>query len=279
MLVLVVVDLFVIFVCFNKQSGSRKIIIDAVSSVFVLFVVNVAYMAVIPNGTIDWAGTMFNAIFVFLGLEVIYYLQSFRKSVREAEAQRALALQYQYDALKAQVNPHFLFNSLNLLYSLISLDTEKSKEFVLALSTMYRYIMSQQGKEMVLLRMEMDFLQNYVEVLSMRYLNQLHVDIRGKENLKDQYIVPYTLQLIMENVTKHNVISNRHHMNVVIEIGTECITVSNPIVPRPKESSSRIGLNYITTLYRQYGKEFKVENDGKTFRAVIPYIMVDANEK
>lgn len=271
--VLVMVIFFVVFFCFTSKRTSLKLIADGVLSILMLVGVNCLYMFVVPNYTIDWAGTVFNAIFIFLGIEMIYYLKSFRLSVCETEAQRALAIQYQYDALKAQVNPHFLFNSLNLLYSLISLDTEKSKDFVLSLSTMYRYIMSQQGKDIVPLRMELNFLKNYIEIISMRFLNQFHVEFRGEENVGNQYIVPYTLQLIMENVTKHNVISNRHHMNVVVDITGENVVVENPIVYRSAKSSSRIGLNYITTLYRQHGKAFRVENDGVVFRAIIPCIM------
>ena len=269
----------VIFRPVKEQPIGRKIAIDALLAIIMLIAFNLLYPHVMkligyPQWAgVNWGGSAFNAIFVFLGVEALFYVLNFKATLQEAEAHKQLALQYRYDALKAQVNPHFLFNSLNILYSLIDIDKEKSREFVLSLSQMYRYIMSQQNRDTVPLRDEIDFLHNYVSVLMKRYRDQLTVVIHGEDLINEQKLVPYTIQLLVENVTKHNVISTRHPMVVTITIGDNGITITNPIQEKlQNEQSSHVGLRYLTELYQAHGKQFVVSNDGETFVATVPYI-------
>ena len=270
-LVTFILNIVIIFYLNRIKDTVRKIVIDAILSFIAMVGINLIYsITVVP--IVDWAGTIFNNVFLFLGVEVAYYIRNFERKTMEVTEKEKLALQYQYDALKAQVNPHFLFNSLNILYSLVSIDQQKSKEFILALSKMYRYIMSLQGKNTVPVKEEVDFLNSYVDVLSMRYHNQLEVCIKGTKKITNQRMVPYTMQLLMENVVKHNVISHSHHMTVAIDIDDDHLNISNPIIPRPSDSVSHVGLNYLANLYRHHGKEFKVLNDGKTFTAIVPFI-------
>lgn len=262
----------VVFRPTKEQPIGRKIAVDVILVTTINILVNLAFLCFI-NGHVDWGGSAFNAIFVFLGVETTFYVLNFKNSMRETEAQKQLAMQYKYDALKAQVNPHFLFNSLNILYSLIDIDKEKSREFVLSLSQMYRYIMSQQNRDTVPLRDEIDFLHNYVSVLMKRYRDQLTVVVNGEQLINEQSIIPYTMQLLVENVTKHNVISTRHPMVITITIGENNITISNPIQEKlQNEQSSHVGLRYLTELYQAHGKQFIVSNDGNTFVATVPYI-------
>ena len=255
----------------KKQSIWHKIVIDTILVILINITCNIAFL-LIMKGRVDWGGSAFNAIFVFLGVETTFYVINFKNSMRETEAHKQLALQYRFDALKAQVNPHFLFNSLNILYSLIDIDKEKSREFVLSLSQMYRYIMGQQNRDMVPLRDEIDFLHHYVDILTKRYRDQLTVVIDGEDRIISQNVVPYTLQLLVENVTKHNVISTRHPMTVTIIVSDDSVNVSNPIQSKPSESPSHVGLRYLSELYQMHGKEFIVTNDGTTFTATIPFI-------
>lgn len=131
----------------------------------------------IPDASVDYWGIFLNNVLTLLILEVVYYVVSTREAEKREELVRREAIQYQYDALKAQVNPHFLFNSLNILYSLVSVDTKKSKEFILSLAQMYRYILSHQNMETISLSEELGFVRSYVEILEMRYHEQFSVDI------------------------------------------------------------------------------------------------------
>lgn len=263
---------FIVFQCSRFKRMSLKIIVDVFLCLTLLIAVNLVFSLIRPDVEIEWAGTVFNAVIVLLCIETIYYGFHFRSTLQEAERQRALALQYHYDMLKAQVNPHFLFNSLNLLYSLVDIDKEKTKEFTIALSNMYRYILVQQGKKSVPLKMELEFLKDYIHVLCIRYCNLFCVEIKVQENIRDNKLVPFTLQLLIENVTKHNVINSQHKMIVKIDIKQDRICITNPIVKRQTESGKGIGLQYISKLYRQWGKELTIENDEQTFRATVPFL-------
>jgi two-component system LytT family sensor kinase len=274
-IILFVVNYLVVFCFFRRTRISLKMWFDALCSFALLFVLNGSYLFFVGLSRpvrLDWAGTIFNNLFILLGMEVAFYVKNFKDSVKKAELSHRKALQYKYDALKAQVNPHFLFNSLNILYSLVSTDQQKSKEFILALSQMYRYVMSQQNKDKIALKEELEFLHSYVSVLEMRYYNQFVMEIEGEDRVTDQKIIPYTLQLLVENVTKHNIISTRYPMKVSIVVCDDEIRISNPVKMKYSYSASHVGLNYLTELYKLHGKEFRVENDGKVFTAIIQYL-------
>lgn len=226
----------------------------------------------IPDASVDYWGIFLNNVLTLLILEVVYYVVSTREAEKREELVRREAIQYQYDALKAQVNPHFLFNSLNILYSLVSVDTKKSKEFILSLAQMYRYILSHQNMETICLSDELGFVRSYVEILEMRYHEQFSVDITCDPGMESRKIIPYTLQLLIENVTKHNVISTRHPMKVTIRAGAEGVTVTNPVRIRKSDTSTGIGLKYIASHYKLYNKDFEYGSDGRCFTAKVPYL-------
>jgi Putative regulator of cell autolysis len=279
-LLLVILNIAIIFKLPQRASVSQclplKIATDLFLSFFILFMINQLFFMIAsqsnPDLRVDHVGTILSNILIFLCMEVVYYIIRSRESIKRAEAARREAIQYQYDALKAQVNPHFLFNSLNILYSLISIDTVKSKEFVLSLSQMYRYIMSQQNKKTIKLKEELDFLHSYIAVLKMRYHNQFNSEMIGADIIVDQEIIPYTLQLLIENVTKHNIISTKYPMTVNITICDKHVTVSNSIKKKDNETVSGIGLNYIMEQYKLYDKVFEVKSNGETFVAKVPYL-------
>lgn len=279
-LIIIFLNYFTVFYVFQTPKFTRrfvlKLTLDFFVSYIILFLVNHLFLLIVrfwePEINVDNTGTILNNILIFFGVETVYYITSSRRLLKKIEYERRKVLQYQYDALKAQINPHFLFNSLNILYSLVSLDVQKSKEFILALSSMYRYILNQQNKRVIKMKEEFDFVDAYISVLKMRFHNQFNVEFIGWENIKNEKIIPYTLQLLIENVTKHNVISTNHPMMVSINITYNAITVSNPIRKKDSDSSSGIGLQYISEQYKIYGVDFRVEDNGKVFTAKIPYL-------
>ena len=202
---------------------------------------------------------------------MVYYFTRLSRSRQETEEARLKAVQYQYDALKAQINPHFLFNSLNLLYSLVSIDTVKSRLFIRELSRMYRYIMAQQNCSSVSVAEEFAFLSSYISVLEMRYNNKLSVNIQGEPS-SEKRIIPFTMQLLIENVTKHNAITARSPMRVTIIISEEEIIVMNPLFPRETESVSHIGLRYLSQLYATQNRHFNTQKTDTSFTAHVPYL-------
>ena len=279
-LILFLTNLFIIFRESVRLGIRKKIIIDAIGSLSATIIIGAAYVGVkvmlgfsprFDFWIIDWPGTILNDIIILMGVELVYYFTMLLKSRDETEAAQRQALQYRYDALKAQINPHFLFKSLNLLYSLVSIDNEKSKVFIRELARMYRYVMAYQNKDLVELSEELGFLESYVSVLEIRYNNKFKVTING-EAPRNTYVVPFSMQLLIENVTKHNVISSRFPMNVTVKIDETGVTVSNPIQLRPADSAGNIGIRYLSKLYALHGKCFHVDNDNVTFTAYVPLI-------
>ncbi len=273
-LIFFLVNILIVFRLVRIRDLKVKISIDAALSIFAACLDNWLYLLIngaFREAVVDWAGTILNDIIILLGVEMVYYFTRLSKARQETEEARMQAIQYKYDALKSQINPHFLFNSLNLLYSLVSIDTVRSKRFIRELSRMYRYIMSQQNRERVSVAEEFDFLASYVSVLEMRYNNKFRVSIHGEPDA-DRYLIPFTMQLLIENVTKHNAITAKSPMDVSIDISDDEIIISNPIYPRETESVSHIGQRYLTQLYASQGKEFHVEKRDGRFTAYVPLI-------
>lgn len=222
--------------------------------------------------TVNWAGTFFSNFIIFFAVEAVHYAVSFHRKAAEAERQKQIALRHRYAALKAQVTPHFLFNSLSILSALVNIDSGKAREFIGWLSRVYQYTLACQDSELSPLSEELSFMNSYVNILKVRYSGKFSVVVEGMEHVAGQLIPPYTLQLLIENITKHNTISAKHPMEVRVAISDEETRITNPINHRASTSPSHFGLRYLTELYRTYGKRFRIENDGKTFTAFIPYI-------
>ncbi|MDR0394116.1 MAG: histidine kinase [Tannerella sp.] len=194
---------------------------------------------------------------------------------RIVENQKLLiqSLQDRYNALKNQVDPHFLFNSLNTLNGLIGYDDEKAHEYISQLSSMFRYTM--QNKQILRVSEELNFAESYIYLIKMRYNESLQITYRIDEKYLDYYILPSALQVLIENAVKHNVISNKYPLSVAIETtenGTVCIKNS----VRLKNSGvggGGIGLSNLDERYRLvFDKKIKVTRDEHYFRVEVPLI-------
>lgn len=267
---------WVIIFKFNRIKDIRwKLLLDFVLANIGVVIIDFLFILALfgtEYDSVNWAGTYFSNFILFFAIEAVYYVVSFQRKVREVEQQKQTTLRYRYTALKTQMTPHFLFNSLNMLSALVNFDGAKAKEFIKWLSQVYHYTLAKQDVELSTLEEELDFMNSYVNILSLRYKGKFSVDVSGLEYVSKQLLPPYTLQLLIENITKHNTISARHPMHVSVEIGRGGMRVSNPINYRRSESPSHLGLRYLTELYGSYGEEFRIENDGETFTAIIPYI-------
>lgn len=271
-LLIFVWNLVVVFRLVRMGNLKLKMLTDGLLSAVGLVAVNVGFLKITGmDAHVDWAGAVLNDVIILMIAEVVYYFQNLSRSIKETEEARLVATQYRYDALKAQINPHFLFNSLNLLYSLVSVDAAKAKEFIGELSRMYRYIMAQHGQESVSVSEEFSFLASYAAVLNMRYGQKFSVNIVGTP-APGKLIIPFTMQLLLENVTKHNAITAHTPMQVSIVITDEEITIANPIRPKETQQASHFGLQYLKQLYMAHGKCFHVERTPDTFTAHIPYL-------
>lgn len=182
-------------------------------------------------------------------------------------------IQSRYDVLKSQLDPHFLFNSLNTLNGLIGNDDKKAHEYVEQLSEVFRY--SIQNKSIIKLSEELNFVESYSYLMKIRYGEALKVYIHIDNKYLDDYILPCGLQLLFENAVKHNVISNKYPLTITIETTDEDIVrVKNNLQPKKGQTESGVGLVNLKERYRlMFGKkEINIIHDDISFIVEIPLI-------
>lgn len=270
-LILVIMNYIIVWNIPHIKNVYLGYIINLTFSMTILVILNIAFQLCVGRG-VEWAGTIFSNILIFIGMEAIYHQNISKLVLQQHALTKQQILQYQYEVLKAQVNPHFLFNSLNILYSFIPPEAEKAREYVLNLSYVYRYTINHGDKNQVRVKDEVKFLNAYSEILKIRYHNNFQVQIIGIEEYEDKQIIPYSLQLLVENVIKHNTISSALPMIVSIYADPKGITVYNPIHRKETEVETHFGLQYLKRLYESYNQRIEITNDNKLYKAFIPYI-------
>jgi sensor histidine kinase YesM len=160
-------------------------------------------------------------------------------------------LQSQFDVLKQQVNPHFLFNSLNVLTSLIKLEPDLAEKFSEQLSKVYRYVLENKDCELVDLKTELNFLEAYIFLLNIRFVNKLRININIPTENENDRIVPLAMQLLIENAIKHNVMSKANPLIIDVFIDDQhYLNIINNLQERPSQIiSTGVGLNNILNRY------------------------------
>ncbi|MDR1227101.1 MAG: histidine kinase [Prevotellaceae bacterium] len=215
----------------------------------------------------------FIAVMVVLSSQVLYLSQKQQQTALENESLLAENMRTRFTALKNQVDPHFLFNSLNTLNSLIKVDTGKAQEYVQQLSYVFRYTL--QSKEIITLEEELKYTKAYCNLMQIRYGESLQFmfDINEEHNLCS--VVPLCLQTLVENAIKHNVVSNRQPLTITIAThGNETISVANAVqLKKEPESGEGIGLSNLAERYRlMWEKEIMINRVGDRFEVIIPLI-------
>jgi two-component system LytT family sensor kinase len=180
-----------------------------------------------------------------------------------------------FESLKNQLDPHFLFNSLNVLTSLIGENPQKAERFTTKLSKVYRYVLEQRNKDLVPIEEELKFAKTYMELLGMRFEEAVQFNIPDGISNNELKIVPLSLQLLLENAVKHNVVSASKPLTIhIYEEGSYLIIANNV---NPKEAigkSTKIGLQNIADRYGLItDKGVKIENNNKIFRVSLPLLI------
>ena len=151
-----------------------------------------------------------------------------------------------FDALKNQLDPHFLFNSLNVLTSLIEEDPSQAQKFTTSLSKVYRYVLEQKNKDLVTVDEELNFARTYVRLLKMRFEDSIVFEIPEKSSIPEAKIVPLSLQLLLENAVKHNVVTATRPLHLKVEEKAKMLVVSNNLQEKQVvKKSSGVGLQNI----------------------------------
>ena len=202
-----------------------------------------------------------------------YAMRLQRRAVVAAE--RANLAQYRYHKLKQQVNPHFLFNSLNVLdYLIQEQPREDASRYTHKLAEVYRYMIRSEDETVVRLRDEMDFVSQYVDLLKVRFPEGLDVQVDIPEDAMSRSVVPCCVQLLIENATKHNAVLPDSPLHIKVGATATRVTVTNNRIPKlTKSASTGLGLQYIRQQYHDLsGKSVVVREDEQNYTVTLPLL-------
>jgi sensor histidine kinase YesM len=236
-------------------------------------------------GPIDWdvirAVTLINVIcvvFVTHIYETVLLIHERRDDLLRVTQLENARFQAELTALKNQIDPHFLFNSLNTLGWLIQQDTRAAMSFNDSLADMYRYILTHKDRELVSLKEELDFLNHYVSMMQLRFGNALAIDIHSNDlNFEQSFLPPISLQILIENAVKHNEFSEEKPLHIRLDITTTDLLVSNIVNPRlhPRPSSGT-GLQNLDERCRlTTGRGLDISK-GNSFSVLMPLMEMSA---
>ena len=211
---------------------------------------------------------------IFSVVYLTVYALTVRRSM-EAERNRANLARHEYLQLKQQVNPHFLFNSLNILDCLVA-DGKNSdaRHYIHKLSALYRYMLRSENDPLVSLSEEMEYVRIYTDLLKVRFPEGLEIETDLREEDLSRYIVKYAVQLLVENAQKHNAISPARPLRIRIVSDGNCVTVTNNLIPKltPSESTG-LGLKYIRQNFLdRSGKQIRILQTEDRYQVELPLL-------
>jgi hypothetical protein len=262
----------------------KRLIVELLSVTAYAFIVGFLFATILLWGfydftfdTLPWDNILRNtrwpiiiSLIVTIAFTTRAFLFEWRTAAIASEKLRADRFQGQYQSLKNQLNPHFLFNSLNTLSNLVYDDQEKAIVFIQKLSKIYRYVIEVQQEELVTVSQELSFLENYLGLQKLRFGDNLQVEI-NVEN-QEALIPPLSLQLLLENAIKHNIISSDDPLHIEIIGKEDSIIVRNNLqIKDIKENSTGIGLENIRSRLSYFSDEsLKVTQNEKEFIVELP---------
>lgn len=207
---------------------------------------------------------------IFIGSLVFFYAE-WNSALKREQKLREEKLIFQYETLKSQVNPHFLFNSLNTLSSLVSQDAGLSEKFISGFSSIYRYILENSNVELINLSKEIAFIEDYFFLQKIRDNGKidLHLDLKDADRYE---ILPISIQLLVENALKHNAATKENPLKIKIYLEDDYVVVENNLQPKMRlEPSSKIGLKNLKERVKlMMNKEISVASSDGLFIVKIP---------
>ncbi|AGC78457.1 2TM domain-containing protein [Nonlabens dokdonensis] len=213
-------------------------------------------------------------LFVSAIYHAIYFYKASQAQKVNEQKTIARSATAQFDALKNQLDPHFLFNSLNVLVSLIEENPKAATKFTTSLSKVYRYVLEQRNKELVSVDEELKFARTYVGLLKTRFEDSIEIEIPEQGSIENAKVVPLSLQLLIENAVKHNIVSSNKPLKLNIYEQDQFLVIENNLQKKQviKESSG-VGLQNIESRYRLLTKrQMTINETTDTFKVSVPIL-------
>lgn len=266
----------------------QKVLVMLFSIVFyttpVTILLLVGWYNLFGGGNISWEIIRQSTLIILVAVIFITHIyetaflvkETENEMIRNEQLERTKA-EAELEALKNQIDPHFIFNSLNTLSHLIEEKPAKARLFNDNLADVYRYILQNKARDLVLLKEEMIFLENYFSLLKIRFEKSVEMRILVDENEMNRYLVPpISLQLLAENAIKHNEFSDTHPLCISINLANDELILHNPARKKHlHKSPSRIGLRNLRERYRLItGKEIIIKDEENDFTVILPVLKI-----
>ncbi|MBU8883754.1 2TM domain-containing protein [Kaistella sp. DKR-2] len=205
------------------------------------------------------------------------FIEEWKKSTRKEVVEQKLiakSANAQFETLKNQLDPHFLFNSLNVLSSLIDENPDQAQHFTASMSKIYRYVLEQKDKELVTVEEEIEFARTYCDLLKTRFEDSVNFEFNVNENDLKSFVVPLSLQLLLENCIKHNFATSQKPLNIKIYSEKGFLLIENNLMAREQvKESAGIGLSNIVQRYALLTKQnVFIEKSADFFKVKIPVL-------
>jgi len=272
----------------KKGDTIKRILIGVVGSTIItliaLFIIrsiitvlyyNVPFEKFIQNET--WQGYSFGlwiTLTIVTVFHVIFFYNRYQKNKIKEQKVIAGTASAKFDALKNQLDPHFLFNSLNVLTSLIEENPKNAQKFTTSLSKVYRYVLEQKNKDLITVDEELNFARTYMSLLKMRFEDSIIFEIPDKALNPESKVVPLSLQLLLENAVKHNMVTSSKPLHIKIYESEGMLIVENNLQPKQiVKKSSGVGLENIKQRYQLLSnKTVSINQKATSFAVAIPML-------
>lgn len=272
----------------KKSEGVKRVIIGLVGSVIItligLFVLRMLTSLYYLDNSLEYFVEheslkpyqfgLWITLSIVVVFHFIYFYNQYQQNKIKEQKVIAGTASAKFDALKNQLDPHFLFNSLNVLTSLIDENPENAQRFTTALSKVYRYVLEQKNKDLVTVDEELNFARTYMMLLKMRFEDSIIFDIPERASNPDSKVVPLSLQLLLENAVKHNMVTTSKPLHIKIYEQDGDLIVENNFQPKQiVKKSSGVGLSNIMQRYQLLtNRKVNINQQANRFAVAIPML-------
>ena len=269
---------------FSKNRILTGFIISFFASVFVIFIIRLFISVAFNDRTVAYffenerpREYVTVIIFTFIILLIIHLIKLYRwYQENKVNEQKIIAstASAKFESLKNQIDPHFLFNSLNVLSSLIEENPESAQKFTTSLSKVYRYVLEQKDKDLVTIGEELSFAKTYMNLLKMRFEDSLTYELPENNISADAKVVPLSLQLLLENTVKHNVVSEHKPLQIKIYFENNYLCIENNLQKKKVLQEHRgVGIQNIISRYGLISKrKIAIEQTETYFKVKLPIL-------
>lgn len=260
----------------NTSLFNWKLLLSVILGIVIMVILVIGHQELFQISKMD-APIMFELRGVLINLIVYMFLhllfQNYQTQQMRVELERTIAVNMgaQYELLKQQVNPHFLFNSLNTLKSMVDIQDPQSSDFILKLSDFYRFTLESRKLDLIPLKEELQILDSYVYLLKARFEDGFVLENEVDQRQYDSAVPPFTLQLLIENCIKHNVVSLDKPLHIKLYTEGDFLVIENKIQLKRGVLSTGVGLDNINQRFMHLiHKEIEIEKNETTFKVKIP---------